>query len=346
MSAIEAAADSGQPAGRRPDQRTKDDFFREIRDAAKLLEFAVAQGRALEPSLIPRIKKGQGFLTDGAVWPSDQDRADFEAAYRDLAQVMQPVTAETLRATEYLPWKGSPANHFSERLYALVFLCAVLILSDQFLQNSPTYKTWPRATVVHGLLPFVYGLVGALTYLLRSAQSYISDRSFDLYRRPEYYNRMVLGFLAGGIVLVFGGQTASVPSDALSFLVGYNTDYLFQLIERLAEAIFPSDSKEQVVIPGLGGLSLVKDTLQPGEAGNATVTLSGKAPSGGVTISLSADAGLTLAAASIRIPEGSTSASFTFKVDPGQAAGTKLHIVAKQDGNSVTAAVTVAPPSP
>ncbi len=333
-----APSDLGKPFEQKPDQQTKDAFSNEIRDAAALLEFAVAQGRSLDPTLIPRIKQSQGYLAEGAPWPSDKDRSDFESAYRDLAQAMQPVTAASLRATEYLPWKGSPANHFSRRLYFVVFLCAAAIVAAQLLPAN-RYPNLHNAVVL--LVPFIYGLVGALTYLLRSAQSYIADRSFDLYRRPEYYNRMVLGFLAGGIVKLFPGQ-ASTGTDALSFLVGYNTDYLFQLIERLAQAIFPKDAKQAAVIPSLSGLSLVKDTLTPSEAGNATVTLSGKAPSGGVTISLSADPGLTLAAASVKIPEGSTSAPFTFKVDPGQVAGTKLHIVAKQDGNSVTAAVTIA----
>jgi hypothetical protein len=343
MSEISAAGDSGHSSDPRPDQRTKDAFSNEIRDAVALLEFAVAQGRTLEPTLIPRIKQSQGFLSEGALWPGDKDRSDFEAAYRDLAQAMQPVTAATLRATEYLPWKGSPATQFSKRLMFWVFVCAAVILVDAHFQD-PNYKgSSPAKAPVHSLLPFVYGLVGALVYLLRCAQSYIADRSFDLYRRSEYYNRMVLGFLAGGIVVLFPGQTSGdhTVSYAMSFLVGYNTDYLFQLIERLAQAIFPKDAK-QVAIPSLGGLTLAKESLAPGEAGNATVTLSGKAPSGGVMISLSADAGLTLAAASVKIPDGSTSASFTFKVDPDQHPGTKLHIVAKQDGNSVTAAVTVA----
>src|SRR5260370_27452038 len=331
-----APSDLGKPSEQKPDQRTKDAFSNEIRDAAALLEFAVAQGRSLDPPLIPRIKQSQGCVVEGAQWPSDKDRSDFEAAYRDLAQAMQPVTAASLRATEYVAW-GSPGTHFHRRLYIVVFLCAAAIVAAQLLPATQ-YPILHNAVVL--LLPFIYGLVGALTYLLRSAQSYIADRSFDLYRRPEYYNRMVLGFLAGGVVKLFGKDSSG--ADALSFLVGYNTDYLFQVIARPAHAIFPKDAKEAVVVPSLSGLSLVKDTLTPSEAGNATVTLSGKAPSGGVTISLSADPGLTLAAASVKIPEGRSSASFTFKVDPGQVAGTKLHIVAKQDGNSVTAAVTVA----
>jgi hypothetical protein len=200
-------------------------------------------------------------------------------------------------------------------------------------------------TALHNLLPFIYGLVGALTFLLRSAHSYIADRTFDLNRRPEYYNRMVLGFLSGGIVLIFGSQSqsgaVSAGPNAISFLVGYNTDYLFQMIERVAQAVFPKDTSAAAA-PTLAGLTVAKDTLKPGDAGNATVTLSIKAPAGGATVALSADAGITLTATTVSVPEGSTSASFTFKIDTaGTTAGAKLHIIGKLGSSSVTAAVTV-----
>jgi hypothetical protein len=339
MPEIPVSESSPEPSASNLDERTIAAFRAEIVDASLLLEFAVVQGRALEPTLIPRIKKGQSYLS-AARFPEDIERAEFEAAYRDLAQAMEPVTAASLKATEYVRWKGSPAARFSWRLYGVVVLCAGVILIDAPFQSL--HPNWFSATAIHKLVPFVYGLIGAVTYLLRSAQPYISDRTFDLYRRSEYYNRMVLGFLAGGIVTIFNTDSKASPtSDAMSFLVGYNTDYLFQLIERVAQALFHKDSK-QTPPPSLTGVSVVKDTLAPTEAGNGTVSLSAKAPSGGVVIALSADPGLTLTSGSVKIPEGSTSASFTFKVDAGQVPGTKLHIVAKQDGNSVTTSITVA----
>src|SRR5260370_33714948 len=160
-----APSDLGKPSEQKPDQQTKDAFSNEIRDAAALLEFAVAQGRSLDPTLIPRIKQSQGYLAEGAPWPSDKDRSDFEAAYRDLAQAMQPVTAASLRATEYLAW-GSPATHFSRRLYIVVFLCAAAIVAAQLLPANQ-YPILHNAEVL--ILPFIIGLVGALSYLLRSA---------------------------------------------------------------------------------------------------------------------------------------------------------------------------------
>jgi hypothetical protein len=326
-----------------PDPRTRDTFFDEIRAAAMLLEFAVAQGLPLERTLIPRIKRSQDFLSIGAPWPSDEYRSDFESAYRDLAQTMKPVTAATLAATQDGPerWRASRARLFSKRLYALVILCAAFIVLDQYLASTTRKGIDEWKSISHIFLPFVYGLVGALTYLLRSAHTYIADRTFDLYRRPEYYNRMVLGFIGGGIVLVFVGDPKSltVGQNAISFLVGYNTDYLFQMIERVAQAVFPKDAS--AVPPGLAGISLEKDTLAPDDSGKGTVNLTGKAPRGGMMVSLAADPGITLTLTNIKIAEGATSADFTFRIDSGPSTGAKLGIAAKHEGGSVMAIVKV-----
>ena len=332
-----------------PDEKTRDTFFQEVRDAVLLLEFGVSEGRVLETTLILRIKESQGFLSSD-VWPKDQDRADFESAYRDLAQAMKPINAATLRATTDEPWKPSPARRFSQRLYIWVFLSAAFIVAYQALpilfpvpqQGAPQEAFFIRLIrgVGPNLIPFVFGLVGALAFLLRSAHSFIAERTFDMNRRPEYYNRMVLGFLAGGVVLLFVGNDSTVGQNAMSVLVGYNTDYLFQMIERVAQAVFPKEAKPQAV-PILAGVSLERDTLSPGDAGNATVSITGVAPSGGLLVTLAADSGIELSATTVKIPEGSNSASFTFKVEPSQKPGTKLHVTARQDSSSMTATITV-----
>ena len=431
-----------------PDEQTRQAFSQEVRDAALLLEFAVSQGRVLEVALIPLIKKSQGFLSDGVPWPSDQDRSEFEAAYRDLAQAMKPVTAATLRATLDAPWKPSRARQFSKQLYVWVFLCAAIIIGDQVLpimcppaappvqpsgsqaltplglgaqtpvvpapaaqpstalaptplgpgaqtpaalapaaQPSVTQSLTPPAPgaqvpkvraetapiprvlatektpqqvvrdVTQTFLPFVFGLLGAVTFLLRSAHTYIAERTFDLNRRPEYYNRMVLGFLGGGIALLLVPpstaseiapsfvlpSTAKVGQNAVSFFVGYNTDYLFQMIERVAQAVFPKESKAAAAAAVLAGISLAREKLSVGDAGSATISVTGVAPAGGLLVTLIADDGIELTAKIVKIPEGANSAPFTFKVKGGSniTAGTKLHITAKQDSSSMIATVTV-----
>jgi hypothetical protein len=81
------------------DQRMRQRLAAEVRDAVGLLDFAVSQGRPLPDELIEKIKSAQNFLTDGAMWPSDKERSAFEKTYRDLAQLVKPITAATLRDT-------------------------------------------------------------------------------------------------------------------------------------------------------------------------------------------------------------------------------------------------------
>jgi hypothetical protein len=96
------------------------------------------------------------------------------------------------------------------------------------------------------LIPFTYGGLGSCVYLLKSAHTYIIDRTFDVRRRPEYFNRIILGTIGGGAMMLFASQIASedgtliqLSSAALGFLAGYSTDFLFNAIERVIGAILP-----------------------------------------------------------------------------------------------------------
>lgn len=96
------------------------------------------------------------------------------------------------------------------------------------------------------LQPWAYGGLGACAYLLRSGHYYIYARSFDLRRTPEYYNRILLGALSGGAIILFVNYLVSqedslshIGTTAFGFIAGYSTDLLFNTIERIVTAIFP-----------------------------------------------------------------------------------------------------------
>jgi len=130
-------------------------------------------------------------------------------------------------------------------LWLWVFVCAGAILVSQFVgaayaadEETTESGTARFILVIKQLHPFLYGLLGALTYLLRSAHDYIAERSFDLKRIPEYYNRMLLGFVGGGVILLFvDPKSIGFGADAVAFAVGYNTDTLFDVLERVASAV-------------------------------------------------------------------------------------------------------------
>lgn len=65
-------------------------------------------------------------------------------------------------------------------------------------------------------------------------------------RRSAYFNRILLGTVGGGAIMLFvdhvsddSGQVVTLSSAALGFLAGYSTDFLFSTIERVINAILP-----------------------------------------------------------------------------------------------------------
>jgi hypothetical protein len=70
----------------------------EVKDARLLLDYAVSVGTAVDDRLVAGITTAEALLQSGQL-PIATARAAFEGIYRDLAKVMTPVTAVTLRAT-------------------------------------------------------------------------------------------------------------------------------------------------------------------------------------------------------------------------------------------------------
>jgi hypothetical protein len=253
------------------------EFQREIQDAKLLLDFAVANAKSVAEELIASIKKAETWLTTVAL-PPEGDRTAFEAAYRNLTQVLAPVTAETLKATSDAPaygrkaflWPFGPplsvARLWSRRLwwYALFAALVILfsenttrILAEYFPADRESLAVapgWPLISMVlQSLEPFAYGALGTLAYLLRSAHTYIYERTFDPRRTPEYNNRMLLGMIGGGAIKLFVTETTTdegavieLSAAALAFIAGYNSDFLFSAIERVTAAILPKVGLESV----------------------------------------------------------------------------------------------------
>jgi len=91
------------------------------------------------------------------------------------------------------------------------------------------------------ILPFLYGLLGASIYLMRSQ---LSTRTATITLMPALL-RIALGGVAG-IVIGWFGVTANSPSSvvapsslpfALAFMAGFSIDVLFSLLDRFNRAI-------------------------------------------------------------------------------------------------------------
>jgi hypothetical protein len=255
--------------------------------AAKLGEFdpssAQPKTSGLPPAELPSVT--------AAEWIA------FELAYYRLAVAMSPVTAETLEATKatifsfddsplyrFRDWilGNSPALRFT-RIFAVVAICLaafvvaaqcrvyVLGLEGDQLQDG---HVWQK-NILESLLPWAYGGLGSCAYLLRSAHYYIYQRIFDLRRKPEYFNRVLLGAISGGAIILFvnylvddgSGTELHLSSAALGFVAGYSTDFLFNTIERVIAAIFPKTDSDPKVQPTR---SSAKPPIVTAAKGNST----------------------------------------------------------------------------
>jgi hypothetical protein len=250
-------------------------FIAEVADATMVLDYAIANGvlgpnnQKLDDGLITAIKNAQDIVAKGAA-TSAAERTLFEVAYRDLALFVSPVTAETLKATSesfaikslFFTLLGPRpiAIVWSRKLstWTLIIIAAALIgnwitevqgpipeLSDRDPVNFPT-RTQGTQIFFELLVPFTYGAIGACVSLLKACQAFIHMRQFDPRRIPEYYNRMILGSVSGGMIVLLVNQISGddgtqikLSAAALGFLAGYNNDLLFSAIERISNAILP-----------------------------------------------------------------------------------------------------------
>jgi hypothetical protein len=208
----------------------------------------------------------EGEAGDGKL--SADEHTTFELAYYDLASVLAPVTADTLRNTAgsntnrslwARVWHAdSPARGFSRKLFFLSVAFALFVVGANWYLNYMAEvadtKTYASCRIILELLtPWMYGALGACVYLLRSAHIYIYQRSFDVRREPEYFNRLLLGAIAGGAITLFAnhlveddGTVIQLSSAAIGFLAGYNTDLLFAAMERVSNALLPKIGIETV----------------------------------------------------------------------------------------------------
>jgi len=265
------AKDTNSSAGDKTASPAIGHMEQQVNDALLLLDYAVGSGTKTADGLpipqdsvrhIETMAAKLGLLEDGAAAGGRHDVASddwvaFELGYYDLATALTPVTAETLRNTQSKPYAerdwyerifgDSTAIRFTRVLWGWTFFFIFFVIVDSWYLKVNSGDGHANFTAFFKLAtPWVYGGLGACVYLLRQAHIFIYERSFDVRRKPEYLNRILLGAVAGGAILLFvdklaGSQGAIIrlSSAALGFLTGYNTDFLFSTIDRLAPALLP-----------------------------------------------------------------------------------------------------------
>lgn len=99
------------------------------------------------------------------------------------------------------------------------------------------------------------------------------------------------------------------------------------------------------ICPGVALSSLVLNpvTLQAGTTSLGTVTLTGAAPAGGAVVGLSTDNAFGLVPATLTVPAGASTGTFTFTAKPGVLSNTPVTITANLGNSTVQASVTITP---
>ena len=218
-------------------------------------------GHALTPEILKVIKvtAGKIGLFETASEPvriKASEWTRFELAYYALVEFSSPVTVETLRNTRNTGQgsflEASSAQKFTWLLWALTLLFAAIVIACGVVAtgaDNATSRSWTAtARVLNNyvpiIVPWVYGGLGACAFLLRTAHNHIAERSFDVRRKPEYLNRILLGMVSGGaIVLLFNPSsdedTVKISAAAIGFIAGYSNDLLFNAVEHVVSAILP-----------------------------------------------------------------------------------------------------------
>jgi hypothetical protein len=98
------------------------------------------------------------------------------------------------------------------------------------------------------ILPLLYGLLGAFIFVLRSLLGEIKSITYTYDCEIRYRLRLTLGALGGMIIGWFlkpedVQMSASVSSMALAFLMGYNVDVLFTLMDKIIDNLRQSIDK-------------------------------------------------------------------------------------------------------
>src|SRR5262245_53278052 len=186
---------------------------------------------------------------------------------------------------------------------------------------------------------------------LRKLRRRTRDRIFGTHRvAPPGGAIVALGSTNPALASVPSSVTIPAGASSATFAittgaVGTATD-----VTILAARSTTLQQTIQLLPPGaLSSLSLSPSTVTGGETSQGTVTLASPAPAGGVVVSLaSTDTTVATVPASITVPAGASSATFTVSTSVVTGAGTWSQISASAGGIERLATINVnpAPPGP
>ena len=117
------------------------------------------------------------------------------------------------------------------------------------------------------LLPLLYGLLGAFIFVLRTLLGEVKSLTYSFDSEIRYRLRLTLGALGGMIVGWFlkpedAEGLASLSPMAISFLMGYNVDVLFSIMDRAIDNIREWTEKGSTSQPATDEKKTATDTKE------------------------------------------------------------------------------------
>jgi hypothetical protein len=234
-----------------------EDGLSELLENARLLaRHAVEAGRLPEAADIERLYKIKKRFAEAQAIAED-DFGFLVKTYQLLERRLAPVSADTLRATEWSAEMPCAASKYVGGLWWRSLTNIVAILGCHLFlhwlglrldaERSPSQNL--LAFMAAYLIPFLYGALGADAFLIRETTHKLHLREFNPRRIPENRARFLLGTLSGGVIVLFvspqavaslvnaSSNSPDIASAALGFVAGYSNDFLFSLLERLTGAL-------------------------------------------------------------------------------------------------------------
>jgi hypothetical protein len=239
-------------------------------EVEELLELAVEIGKLDPPSLATQVKnlKKVLYYTPQATLTGEQlceTEAMLEILYTKIAQLVAPVTIDTLRATSdkypihrsgWIAWllgSGSLGRNFLRQLFWAGILLLVLMFVGEYLYISDVI-TWKIKNFIIFLVPFFYGAIGSWIYLYKTLTNFYLDRCLNPKEVSTQWLRLFMGSLGGGItvhlllhvndsigsIAVYGNpQNRFASMAAIGLLAGYSVDFFYNMLDRLLKTLLP-----------------------------------------------------------------------------------------------------------
>jgi len=237
-----------------------------IDDAILLAKYCLESGLLSQTEILERLLVIQGVAKSDKLLESDI--AEVVSHFDQVSLIARGVTASSLRETNSVNksyWRSRTGRHLL-MLWAITGVIGILIFLYNMLEYRVSYfDLSPGDTFVDAhlfwvrlqhyssfLVPFTYGALGACAFLLRNMAGSLQSRQFDVSNIPQQWNRLFLGALSGGLIVMFANQfqeggnpsVIQISEGALGFLAGYSIDFLFNTLDRIVSAILPSKGSE------------------------------------------------------------------------------------------------------